>query len=41
MQGKDYDYIKNHYRLIVVDLSREKGLDADLKAIQACLLQRF
>ena len=29
----DYDYIKNHYRLIAVDLSREKELDADPKAI--------
>ena len=30
----DYDYIKNHYRLIAVDLSRQKELDADTKAIQ-------
>ena len=30
----DYDYIKNHYRLIVVDLSRKKELDTDLKVIQ-------
>ena len=30
----DYDYIKNYYRLIVVDLSRQKELDADPKAIQ-------
>ena len=30
----DYDYIKNHYRLIAVDLSRPKELDADPKAIQ-------
>ena len=29
----DYDS-KNHYRLIDVDLSRQKGLDADAKAIQ-------
>ena len=27
----DYDYIKNHYRLIAVDLSRQKELDADQK----------
>ena len=27
-------YIKNHYRLIAVDLSRQKELDADPKAIQ-------
>ena len=30
----DCDYIKNHYRLIAVDLSRQKQLDADPKAIQ-------
>ena len=30
----DYDYIKNHYRLIAVDLSRQKELDADSKVIQ-------
>ena len=41
-QGEDYtigcllgyDYIKNHYRLIAVDLSRQKELDANPKAIQ-------
>ena len=30
----DYDYIKSHYRLIAVDLSWQKELDADLKEIQ-------
>ena len=30
----DYHYIKNHYRPIAVDLSRQKELDADPKAIQ-------
>ena len=30
----DYDFIKNHYRLIAVDLSRQRELDADSKAIQ-------
>ena len=30
----DYDYIKDHYRLIVADLSRQKELDVDPKAIQ-------
>ena len=30
----DYDYIKIYYRLIVVNSSRQKELDADLKAIQ-------
>ena len=29
----DYGYIKNHYRLVVVDLSWQKELDADPKAI--------
>ena len=29
----DYDYIKNNYRSIEVDLSRQKELDGDLKAI--------
>ena len=29
-----YDYIKNHYRLIAVHLSRQKELNADPKAIQ-------
>ena len=30
----DYDFIKNDYILIAVDLSRQKQLDADPKAIQ-------
>ena len=30
----DYEYIKNHDRPIVVNLSRQKELDVDLKAIQ-------
>ena len=30
----DYDYIKNRYRLVEVDLSRQKELEADPKAIQ-------
>ena len=29
----DYDYIKNHYRLIAVDLSRQKELHKDPKSI--------
>ena len=28
----DYDYIKNHYSLIAIDIIRQKELDADLKA---------
>ena len=30
----DYEYIKNHFELIAIDLSRQKELDADPKAIQ-------
>ena len=30
----DYDYMKNHYRLIAVHISKHKELDADTKAIQ-------
>ena len=30
----DYDYFKKHYRLVAVDLSKQKELDADPKAIQ-------
>ena len=30
----DYQYFKNHYQLIAVDLPKQKGLDADPRAIQ-------
>ena len=30
----DYEYIKNHYRLVAADLSRQKELDAHPKTIQ-------
>ena len=30
----DYQYPKDHYQLIAVDLSKQKGLDADPRAIQ-------
>ena len=30
----DYDHVKNYYRLIAIDFSRQKVLDADPKAIQ-------
>ena len=33
-EGEDYGYIKIDYRLIAVDLSRQKELDAHPKAIQ-------
>ena len=30
----DYAYFKDNYRVIAVDLSKEKPLDADARAIQ-------
>ena len=36
----DYEYVKKNYRLIAVDLSRQKKLDADPKAIQQIELVR-
>ena len=30
----DYEYTKNHYRLIAIDLRRQKELDAHRKVIQ-------
>ena len=30
----DYDYFKKNYRLVAVDLSKQKELDADPRAIQ-------
>ena len=30
----DYQYFKDHYQLIAVDLSKQKQLDADPRAIQ-------
>ena len=30
----DYEYINNHYRLIAVNLGRQKELDVDKKAIK-------
>ena len=30
----DYQYFKDHYQLIAVDLSKQKDLDADRRAIQ-------
>ena len=30
----DYGYIKNHYRLIAINLSKQKELNADPKVIQ-------
>ena len=30
----DYQYFKDHYQLIAVDLSKQKELDADSRAVQ-------
>ena len=30
----DYQYLKDHYNLIALDLSKQKELDADSRAIQ-------
>ena len=30
----DYNYFKKHYKLVAVDLSKQKELDADARAIQ-------
>ena len=30
----DYDYFKKNYKLVAVDLSKQKELDANLRAIQ-------
>ena len=30
----DYEYFKDHYQLIAIDLNRQKELDADSRAIQ-------
>ena len=30
----DFDYFKKHYKLVAVDLSKKKELDADPRAIQ-------
>ena len=37
---QDYGYIKNLYKLIAVDLSRQKKLDTDAKAIQQMALYK-
>ena len=36
-----YAYFKDHYRLIAVDLSKQKALDADPRAIQWIVSQGF
>ena len=37
----DYVYFKNNYKLIAVDLSKQKVLDADPRAIQLKVFQGF
>ena len=36
----DYTYFKDNYRLIAVDLNKQKTLDADPRAIQKIVFQR-
>ena len=36
----DYVYFKDNYKLIAVDLSKQKALDADQKLIQQIVFQR-
>ena len=35
----DYEYFKDNYKLIGVDLSKQRALDGDLRAIQQIVLQ--
>ena len=35
----DYAYFKNNYKLIAVDLSKQKALDADPRAIEQIVFQ--
>ena len=35
----DYAYFKDNYRLIAVDLSKQKAVDADQRAIQQIIFQ--
>ena len=35
----DYAYLQDNYRLIAVDLSKQRGLDADPRAIQLIVFQ--
>ena len=35
----DYIYFKDNYKLIAVDISKQKALDADLRAIQKIVFQ--
>ena len=36
----DYAYFKDNYRLITVDLSKQKALDVDPRGIQQIVFQR-
>ena len=47
-QGDDYtacclldsSYFKDHYKMVTIDLSKQKALDADPKSIQQIILQQ-
>ena len=41
LQDVYYAYCKDNYRLIAVDSSKRKSLDADTKAIQQIVLQEI
>ena len=34
----DHYYLKKHYKMIVIDLSKQQALDADPKAIKKLIL---
>ena len=36
----DYSYFKDHYQMIALDLSKQKALDADLRAIQQIIFHQ-
>ena len=35
----DYAYFKDNYKIIAIDLSKQKALDVDLRAIQQIVFQ--
>ena len=37
----DYEYFKDNYRLIPIDLNKQKALDADPRAIQQIVFQEI
>ena len=37
----DYPCLKNHYKMIAIDSSKQQALDADRRAIQQIILQQI